>query len=100
MYNIFQKKLKILQKYINNNFARNRIRHSIINIETLILFVFKNNKKFRLCINYKNFNIITIKNKNFFINKKTLNRLMNVKYFTKLNFKNVYYRIKIKKNHK
>ena len=31
----------------------------------------------------------------FFINK-TLNCLINAKYFIKLNFKNVYYRIKIK----
>ena len=66
LYNMFQKKLKILQKYIDNNFAKNRIRHSITNIKALMLFVFKNNEKFRLCVNYKNFNIITIKNKVFF----------------------------------
>ena len=65
-----------------------------------MLFVFKNNEKFRLCVKYKNLNIITIKNKFFLLIKKTLNRLISVKYFTKLNFKNIYYRIKIKKNYK
>ena len=31
---------------------------------------------------------------------KTLNRLCDVKVFTKLNLKNIYYRIRIKKNDK
>ena len=101
LYNMFQKKLKILQEYIKNNFANSRIRYLIINIETFVLFVFKSNNDFRLCVDYKSLNAITLKNKVslFFINK-TLNRLISVKYFIKLNFKNVYYRIRIKLENK
>ena len=99
LYNIFQKKLKILQKYIKNNFANNRIRYSMIDVNAFILFVFKSNNKFRLCVNYKNFNAITLKNKFFlFFIEKTFDRFVDAKYFTKLNFKNVYYKIRIKTN--
>ena len=94
-----KKKLKILRKYIDDNFAKKRIWHLIINVKTFVLFVFKNNEKFHLCVNYKNFNVITI-TIFFSIDIFFLNRLIDVKYFTKLNFKNVYYRIKIKKIHK
>ena len=64
----------------------------------LILFVFKKNSEFRLCVNYKNLNAITQKNKIFlfFINE-TLNRLISARYFIKFDFKNAYYKIKIKK---
>ena len=41
-----QKKLKILQKYIKNNFVNDRIRHSMIDVETFVLFVFKNDDDF------------------------------------------------------
>ena len=34
----------------------------------------------------------------FFLIEKTLNRLMNVVYFTKFNFKNAYHRIRIRKS--
>ena len=99
LYTISQKKLKIFQKYIDNNLANNCFRHSIIDVKTFVLFVFKNNKKLRLCIDYKELNAITIKNKIlFFLIKKILNCLIDVRYFIKLNFKDVYHRIKIKKN--
>ena len=63
-----------------------------------MLFVFKFNKKFRLYIDYKKLNAITIKNKIFLLLiKEILNCLIDAKYFIKLNFKNTYYYIKIKK---
>ena len=94
---MFQKKLKILQKYIKNNFANDRIRYSIIDVNTFVLFIFKSNDEFRLCVDYKNFNAITLKNKFFlFFIEKTFDRFVNVKYFTKFDFKNVYHKIRIK----
>ncbi len=61
-----------------------------------MLFVLKNNNSLRLYIDYYNFNIIIIKNKcSLFLIEKTLNYLINVAYFTKLNLKNAYYRIYI-----
>ena len=79
----------------------NCIREFFNFVETLMLFVFKKNESLRLCVNYRDLNIIIIKNKCFlFLIKKTLNRLMNVVYFIKLDFKNVYHRIRIQKNNK
>ena len=61
------------------------------------MFVAKKNESFRFCVDYCDLNVITIKNRYslFFINE-TLNRLIDIRYFTKLNFKNAYYRIRIR----
>ena len=61
--------------------------------------MFKKDEELRLCVNYKDLNAIIIKNRHlllFII--KTLNRLCNVKRFTKLNLKNIYHRIRIKRD--
>ena len=67
----------------------------------LILFIFKKNKELRLCVNYKKLNAIIIKNRHsllFII--ETLNCFCEAKRFIKLNLKNVYYRIRIKRDDK
>ena len=67
----------------------------------LILFVFKKNERLRLCVNYRRLNAIIIKNchlLSFII--ETLNRLCEAKRFIKLNLKNIYHRIRIKRNNK
>ena len=57
----------------------------------------KKNDELKFCVNYKNLNVVIIKNKMFLsLIDETLNRLIKIVYFIKLNFKNVYYRIKIK----
>ena len=60
----------------------------------LILFILKKNKKLRLYVDYRRLNTITIKNRYLII--EALNRLYDVKIFSKLNLKNIYYRIRIK----
>ena len=81
-------------KLFIKNFALNCIREFFNFAETLILFIFKKNNNLRLYVNYRNLNIIIIKNKCFFsLIEKTLNRLIDVMYFTKLNLKNAYYYI-------
>ena len=69
----------------------------MIDIDVFVLFMFKSNNEFRLCVDYKNFNAITLKNKKFlFFIEKTFDRFVNAKYFTKFDFKNVYHKIRIK----
>ena len=64
-----------------------------------MFFVFKKNNNLYFYVNYKELNVLIIKNKySFFLIDKTLNRLMNVIYFIKLDFKNMYHWIKIHKN--
>ena len=61
--------------------------------------MFKKDKELRLCINYRDLNAIIIKNYQLLLFiTKTLNRLYEIKRFIKLNLKNVYYRVRIKKN--
>ena len=62
-----------------------------------IMFVAKKNENFCFCVDYCDLNAITIKNCYFlFFIDKTLNCLIDARYFTKLNFKNIYYRICIR----
>ena len=70
---------------------------SFVDVSTL--FVFKKDERLFLYVNYKILNAIIIKNCHFlsFITK-TLNRLCEVKRFIKLNPKNIYHRIRIKKS--
>ena len=96
LYAFSKKKFQVLRDYLLKNFALSRIREFFSLAETSILFIFKKNDSLRLCVNYRNLNIIIIKNKcSFFLIEKTLDRLIDVAYFTKLNLKNVYHRIRI-----
>ena len=63
LYNMFQTKLKVLQKYIRENFALSRIKHSIIDVDAFVLFTLKKNEKLKLYVNYRDLNVVTIKNK-------------------------------------
>ena len=63
LYNMSQTKLKILTKYIKKNLIFNRIREFINSAIASILFIFKKNEELRLCVNYRNLNAITIKNR-------------------------------------
>ena len=65
------------------------------------MFIFKKDNKLRLYINYKKLNVMIIKNRYLlFLIIKTLNRLYDVKIFTKLNLKNIYHKISIKEDDK
>ena len=68
-------------------------------VDVSIFLVFKKDEGLRLCMNYKEFNAIIIKNRHFLsLITKKLNRLCEIKRFTKLNLKNAYHRIRIKRN--
>jgi len=101
LYFLFEKELDILQKYLLKNLMLNRIRKFISSADISILFVSKSDNSLRLCVDYRNLNIITIKNRySLFLIEKTLNRLIDAVYFTKLDFKNAYYRICIRQDDK
>ena len=98
LYNLFQKKLAEFWRYLNNILNKDWIKFSMSFVNVSILSVFKKGKELRLYVNYKSLNAIIIKNCHLlsFITK-TLNRLYNMKRFIKLNLKNAYHRIQIKK---
>ena len=99
LYNLFQKELTELRRYLNNALIKKWIKFSVLLADVLILFIFKKNKKLRLCMSYNEFNAIIIKSRHsllFII--ETLNRLCKTKRFIKLNLKNIYHRIRIKRD--
>ena len=100
-YILFKTELDVLKDYLLKNLTLNRIREFSSCANASIFFVFKKNNSFRLCINYRKLNALIIKNKcSFSLIDKTLNRFVSAAYFIKLNFKNAYYWIKIRKNDK
>ena len=99
IYFLFEKKLKMLKAYIDKHLIIDFIKHFQSFVDAPVLFISKFNESFRLCINYKNLNELTIKNRySLLLIKNGLNRLVDVKRYTKLNFTTVYHRLRIKKN--
>jgi hypothetical protein len=82
---------------LNENFERVYIQRSINLVGAPILFVFKKDGGFRLYVDYRGLNKITVKNRYLlFLVVETLDRFSGVAVYTKFDFKNVYYRIRIR----
>jgi hypothetical protein len=98
IYKLSENELKILKDYLDKNLKWEYIQRSISLIGAPILFVLKKDGGFRLYINYKDFNKITVKNRYlFFLIEETLDRFNGAAIYTKFNLKNIYYRIRIRK---
>ena len=101
LYNLTQNELTKFRRYFNNILTKEWIKHFVSSIKVLIFFIFKKNEKFHLCVDYKNLNVVIVKNRHSLsLITKTLNRFNNFKRFTKLDFKNVYHWIHIKRDNK
>ena len=98
-YIFFKTEFEILKNHLLKNLTLNYIRKFTNRTNALMFFIFKKNDNFRLCVNYKKLNVFIIKNKcSFSLIDEMLNRLMNVVYFIKIDFKNAYHRIRIRKS--
>ena len=66
-----------------------------------MLFIKKINDLLRLCVDYKKFNEIIIKN-NYSLSllSKILKRFVYAKHFIKIDIYNVYHKIRVRKNNK
>ncbi len=94
-----QNKLIAIQKYIAKTLKKNCSFNNFTKF--LMLFVKKSNDILRLCVNYREFNEITIKNKYFLLLLlETFERFAHAKRFIKINIRNAYYRIQIRKSDK
>ena len=92
LYNLTKMKLTILQDYIDINLLNDFIKSFKSSAEALILFIKKKDSILRLCVNYKDLNLVIIKNYYLLsLINKSLNHLKQVKIFTKLDLTSAYY---------
>jgi hypothetical protein len=98
-YFLLRTQLDILREYIEDAIAKGWIQRSINPTGALILFILKKDRSLRLYVDYRGLNAATIKNRHPLpLIGETLDRLIDAKVFIKLNLKNIYYRIRIKKS--
>ncbi len=96
LYNLSNTELTTLRQYLDDVFMKEWIKHFISSTDASILFILKKNDSFYLCVNYRDLNKITVKNRHSLsLISETLDRLSKVKQFTKLDLKNVYHHLRI-----
>ena len=100
LYNLSAKELEILREYIKDNLKSGRIRHSASPAGAPIMFIPKKDGSLRLCVDYRGLNSVTIKNRcPLPLINETLDRLCGAKYFTSLDLREGYHRIRIAEGH-
>jgi hypothetical protein len=98
IYNLSMTEFELLKEYFDEFLTKEFIVLFSSFVDASILFVKKSKNDLRLCVNYKKLNVITIKNRySIFLINQLLNRLSDVKKFTKLNIQTTYNFIRIKK---
>jgi hypothetical protein len=96
LYKMFEKELKIVKKYLENNLEKKFIIASRSSFVSSIMFMKKTDKSLRFCVDYKKLNQLIKKNKySLSLIDETLTHLDKTKYFTKLNIRQTFHRIKI-----
>jgi hypothetical protein len=96
IYPLSRAELKILEEYLRESLAKGRIRLSQSPAASPVLFVPKKDGTFRLCVDYRGLNSITVKNRYPLpLISEIMDRTAGAQYFTKLDVKEAYYRIRI-----
>ena len=91
----------MLREYINENLKKRYIRPLILLARYPVFFVLKSNGKLRICVDYRQFNMIIIKNRyTLFLIHEMQDRIKGFKIFTKIDIRKGYYKIRIKKSEK
>jgi hypothetical protein len=91
----------VLREYINENLKKKYIRLSTLPARYPVLFVPKPNGKLRMCVDYRQLNAITVKNRYTLpLIHEIQDKIKRSKIFIKINIREGYYKIKIKKSEK
>jgi len=89
----------VLREYINENLKKRYIRSLILLARYPVLFVSKLNGKLRMCVDYRQFNAITVKNRYILsLIYEMQDRIKESKIFTKIDIRKGYYKIRMKKS--
>ena len=88
-----------MKEYLDNLLKKKRIKPFKSPIGTPILFVPKKDSNLYLYVDYRGFNLVTIKNRYLlpFISE-ILDRIVKIQFFIKIDVKDTYYRIRIKES--
>lgn len=98
IYPLSGKELEVLREYLDDALAKGWIQASESPAGAPILFVPKKDGSLRLCVDYRALNKVTIKNRYPLpLIPEILDRLGGSRYFTKLDIRDAYHRIRIKK---
>ncbi|KAK4701806.1 putative transposase, partial [Phenoliferia sp. Uapishka_3] len=96
IYPLSESELESIRKYLEENLKRGFIRPSSSPVAAPILFVRKKDGSLRLCVDFRNLNSVTVKNKYPLpLIGETLDRLGKAKFFTKFDLRNGYHHIRI-----
>ena len=98
IYNLSEKELKTLREYLQDSLQRGWIRESTSPAGAPILFAPKKDGKLRLCVDYRGLNKVTRKNRYPIpLINEIIDRVVGAKIYTKLDLRNAYHRIRIRK---
>ena len=99
IYDLNKNQIEMIKAYVNEMLDKNFIRNNFFHFSISILIVKKSKKKFRICVNYRTLNALTIKNRNCSsLIRETFVRLCVVKFYIKLNVIAIFNEIRIRKN--
>jgi hypothetical protein len=96
LYKMFEKELKIVKKYLENNLEKKFIIANRSSFASSIMFMKKTNESLKFCVDYRKLNQLIKKNKySLSLIDETLAHLDKTKYFIKLDIRQTFHRIRI-----
>jgi hypothetical protein len=97
-YNLSKKELKVFKKYFDKHLKNDFITSFKSTCAASILLIKKKTSDLRLCVDYRELNAIIVKNRySFSLINETFDRIVDVKYFIKLDIIAAYNKLRIKK---
>jgi hypothetical protein len=96
LYKMFEKELKIVKKYLENNLKKRFIVANRSLFALSMMFIKKTDESLRFCVDYRKLNQLIKRNKySLSLIKETLTHLNKTKYFIKLDIRQTFHRIRI-----
>ena len=96
LYDMSQDELRVLKKYLKDNLVKGFIQVSSFLAASSILFVKKPSEELRFCVNYRDLNAMTVKNRySLPLIRETLDRLTKIKYYIKLDIIAVFNKLRM-----
>jgi hypothetical protein len=101
LYGMSRKELLVLKKTLTDLLNKGWIRASSLAAEAPVLFVKKPGEGLRFCVNYRALNAIIFQNRYPLpLIRKTLKGLAKARYYTKMNVRAAFHKLRIKKGDK